>query len=204
MDRRELFENISKKIQYGVGVEVGTFRGEFSKSMLEIWNGTLYMVDVWRGMGEEYDDISNHKNHTNIWEDAMNNIEPFYDRAIMIRTNSKNASKLFQDNSIDFAYIDANHSYDFVREDIELWYPKIKTGGYLWGHDYLKIDWRFPPFADNGKDKYIWSNDGNPNTPLKYAGIFGVNPAVDEFCEKEGYAPIITDEWAASWCICKK
>jgi hypothetical protein len=77
-------------------------------------------------------------------------------------------------------------------------------GGYLWGHDYLKIDWRVPPFADNDKDKYIWSNDGNPNTPLKYAGIFGVNPVVDEFCEKEGYIPIITDEWAASWCICKK
>jgi hypothetical protein len=204
MNRRELFENISKNIQYGVGVEVGTFRGEFSKTMLEMWNGTLYMVDVWRGMGEEYDDISNHKNHTNIWQDAMNNIDPFYDRAIMIRTNSKNASKLFQNNSIDFVYIDANHSYDFVRDDIELWYPKIKVGGYLWGHDYLKIDWNTTPFADNGKNKYIWSNDDNPTTPMRYAGLFGVNPAVDEFCEREGYTPIVTDEWTGSWCIRKK
>jgi hypothetical protein len=204
MNRRELFENISKNIQHGIGVEIGTFRGEFSKTMLEIWNGTLYMVDVWRELDGEYDDSSNHKNHINVFQDVMNNIEPFYDRAIMIRTDSKNASKLFQDNSVDFVYIDANHAYDFVVEDIELWYPKIKVGGYLWGHDYLKLDWGHPPFAPNGKDKYIWSNDGNPNTPLRYAGIFGVNPAVDEFCEREGYTPIVTDEWTGSWCIRKK
>jgi uncharacterized protein (UPF0212 family) len=50
----------------------------------------------------------------------MNNISGYEDRAIMIRAASAESSKMFNDNSLDFVYIDANHAYDFVVEDIEL------------------------------------------------------------------------------------
>jgi len=197
--RLDLFNEIKEDFQYGHGVEVGTFKAEFSKFILENWNGTLYMVDVWNPLGDEYLDSSNHKNYQNqIYAHAMENLTGLEDRGIMIRAKSGKASEIFQDESLDFVYIDANHAYDFVVDDIQFWYNKVKSGGYLWGHDYLKLDWyNDPHFLPNKKDKHIWSNNF-------YHGVFGVNPAVDEFCEKNNYTPTITKEFFGTWLIQKK
>jgi hypothetical protein len=198
INRIELLKEIGLEFPHGKGVEIGTFKGQFSKEILQNWSGTLYMIDVWRPLGEEYLDSSNHSIHTTAYSEAMNNISGLEDRGIMIRATSKKASKIFTDNSLDFAYIDANHAYDFVVEDIELWYPKIKSGGYLLGHDYIDMDWyNDPNFAKNKKDKHIWSND-------HYHGVFGVNPAVDEFCEEHNYSLTLTSEWFGTWLIKKK
>jgi hypothetical protein len=199
MNRLELLSKIGSEFPNGFGVEVGTFKGEFSKKILENWSGTLYMVDVWRALGEEYTDMSNHgRFEIDIFGEAIKNISGHEDRGIMVRASSQIASNMFQDNSLDFVYIDANHAYDFVKQDIELWYPKVKKGGYLWGHDYIDLDWyNDPNFAENGKDKHIWSNN------QIYHGVFGVNPAVDEFCKEFNYTPVITEEWFGSWLIQK-
>lgn len=205
-NRLELFKDFSNKFPDGQGVEVGTFKGEFSRKMVENWNGTLYMVDVWRGLDDDYIDASNSKNFNGgVYSETMKNIEGYENRAIMIRASSEKASEMFEDNSLDFVYIDANHAYDWVVQDISLWYPKVKKGGILWGHDYLDLDWSNPPTMENGKDKHIWSNDGSdPNiNPYKYAGIFGVNPAVDEFCDRMNYDLTLTNEWASTWHIIK-
>lgn len=196
--RLELFNEIKSDFQFGYGVEVGTFKAEFSKFMLENWNGTLYMVDVWNPLGEEYLDSSNHKNYQNqIYSCAMENLQGFEDRGIMIRAKSEKASKIFHEESLDFVYIDANHAYDFVVNDINYWFGKVKKGGYLWGHDYINLDWyNDPNFLPNKKDKHIWSNNF-------YHGVFGVNPAVDEFCKNNNYEPIITNEFFGTWMIQK-
>ena len=74
----------------------------------------------------------------------------------------------------------------------------VKKGGYLCGHDYLCFDWYGDPnYAENKKDKFIWSTEGD------YMGVFGVNPAVDEFCQKYGYDLNVTKEWFGSWYIKK-
>ena len=198
--RIDLIVEIGKEFPNGRGVEVGTFKGEFSKKIMENWDGTLYMVDVWRPLSnEEYLDSSNHGNHeNNIYAEAMNSIKGFEDRAVMVRASSEIASSIFEDNSLDFVYIDANHAYDYVVQDIELWYPKVKNGGYLCGHDYINLNWyNDPNFCKNGKDKHIYSNSNF------YHGVFGVNPAVDEFCEKNGYNPQITNEWFGTWWLKK-
>lgn len=49
---------------------------------------------------------------------------------------SKNFCQNVKDGSIDVVYIDGDHSYESVLQDCELWYPKIKSGGFLCGHDY--------------------------------------------------------------------
>ena len=205
MDRIELLNLIFTLNKTGKGVEVGTFKGEFSKEILQIWQGKLYMIDVWRELGEEYIDSSNHKNFDGgVYADCMNSIKGFEDRAIMIRATSEIASEMFMDNSLDFVYIDANHTYDYVKQDISLWYPKVKSGGWVMGHDYIKLDWSEPPFADNGMDKHIWVNDGNGGPYNIYAGIFGVNPAVDEFCKNYNYQPSFTNEFFSTWYFRKK
>ena len=205
MNRIQLLDLILPQIYQGTGVEVGTFKGQFSKEILQRFEGTLFMVDVWNELGDEYIDASNHKNFEGgVYGECMNNIKGYEDRGIMIRATSKISSNFFEDNSLDFVYIDANHAYEYVKEDIELWYPKVKSGGYVMGHDYLLMDWSFPPFAENGKDKHIWTNKGTGDEFNIYAGIFGVNPAVDEFCEQNDYKIELTDEWFSTWYFKKR
>ena len=199
LNRVELTNHLFSEFPNGKGVEVGTFKGAFSKNILSFWNGTLFMVDVWRKLGEEYVDMSNHANYKHgVYGEAMDNIEGFEDRGIMIRGTSKITSNMFLDGSLDFVYIDANHAYDFVKEDIDLWYPKVKEGGYLLGHDYLDMDWyNDPAYSENNKNKHIWDHQG------VYIGVFGVNPAVDEFCQKNNYNVTVNNEWYGTWYIKK-
>ena len=201
MERADLIRKIGKLFPNGKGVEVGTFKGTFAREILLNWTGHLYMVDVWRGLDEnEYQDGSNHSIHTDAFSLTMDNIRGFEDRATMIRTKSTQGADLFQDNSLDFVYIDANHAYDYVVEDIKTWYPKVKNGGYLLGHDYLDIDWSNNEFKllDNGKDILIDSE------ALYTRAVFGVNPAVHEFCEQYNITDLkITKEFFGSWIIRK-
>ena len=88
----------------------------------------------------------------------------------------------------------------FVKDDIKFWFPKLKKGGILSGHDYLDIDWYNQPiFHPSGKDHYIYTANGF------YNGVFGVNPAVDEFCTENNYEVKITsdDDFFQSWWIIK-
>lgn len=187
----------------GKGVEIGVFKGQFSKHILENWKGKLYLIDPWRGV-ENYIDASNHSNHPTAYSDTMNSISGYEDRAIMMRCLSSQAVDFFEDESLDFVYIDGNHSYEHVKEDMDLWFPKLKKGGLFSGHDYLRMDWKYDPEIDpeNKKDKHIWMR-GSTDEPLKYAGVFGVNPAVEEFCEDRGVDFYITKEWLATWMFYK-
>jgi hypothetical protein len=200
--RNDLIKKLNDLIGNGKGVEIGVFKGEFSKNILTNWGGTLYMVDVWRPLGDEYEDASNHKEHIDAYQETMENIKGFENRGIMIRASSEIAANMFQDESLDFIFIDANHAYDFVVNDINLWFSKLKKGGIFSGHDYINMDWyNDPNFAQNGKDKYIWANDSNGSNI--YHGLFGVNPAIDEFCTKNNYNLNVTKEWFGTWWFFK-
>lgn len=187
-----------------IGVEIGSFKAEFAREILNQWTGKLYLIDVWRSLSnEEYDDASNHKNHEDIYSQAMKNIESFEDRAYMLRMKSEQAVELFDDYSLDFVYIDANHTYESVKDDINLWYPKVKINGIIAGHDFLDL-------PDYNKENY---NKGIKNLPIYmtidgghqfYAGMFGVNPAVEEFCEEHNYKFNVTQEWMGTWWFTKK
>jgi len=185
-------------------VEVGVFKAQFSKHLLENWGGILWMVDPWRAFeeGEGYVDASNHKQHQTAYLEAMQNIEGYESRAFMLRGLSSDMASRFEDGSLDLVYIDGNHAYEWVKEDIELWWPKLRKGGVLTGHDYLDMDWDSGTFADNGKDKHIWMT-GSEHEEHIYAGLFGVNPAVDEFVEREGLELTLTSEWLGSWIVQK-
>jgi predicted O-methyltransferase YrrM len=54
----------------------------------------------------------------------------------LIKSDSCSAASLFENESLDFVFIDGNHWYDYVKKDIEAWLPKIKKGGIISGHDY--------------------------------------------------------------------
>lgn len=68
-------------------------------------------------------------------EKMFESMMPDYPNIKKIKLTSVNASKLYEDHSVDFIYIDADHTYHAVLEDINSWVSKVKNGGYLGGHD---------------------------------------------------------------------
>jgi predicted O-methyltransferase YrrM len=211
LNRIDAISNILNKIGAKVGVEIGVFKGEFSRNILNKWNGTLYLIDPWRELSdEEYLDSSNHKNHQDAFAKTMESIRGIEDRAFMLRGLGEEMVHLFQDNSLDYVYIDGNHDYDHVKQDLELWWPKLKPGGLMAGHDYLLLDWNRQPKRENNKDINVWADGEQWSiandewcTDKNYAGVFGVNPAVEEFVQQHNLQFDLTNEWTSSFLIIK-
>ena len=93
----------------------------------------VYAVDTWRGSQE-------HSNHAILKNDELyntfiRNISPLGGLITPLRLDSLSAAVTFEDNSIDFLFLDASHQYEDVKKDIAAWYPKIKPGGIFAGHD---------------------------------------------------------------------
>lgn len=210
--REEYIPHLLQDSGASIGVEIGVFKGHFSKTLLDSWDGTLFLVDPWRSIDEDdYLDSTNNRHHESPLQDTVNSIEGYEDRAIMIRSFSHQAVDLFSDNSLDFVYVDGNHAYEYVKQDLEIWWPKLKSGGFMCGHDYLLFDWNASPNIPNTKNKYIFADgerwmatssiDGNED--IKYAGVFGVNPAVNEFIEFKELQMDLTSDWNSSYIIRK-
>lgn len=122
----------------GHGVEIGCAFGGFSERILEQWPGTLHLVDPWLTQDPAiYRERSNREVNFQTWfEEAKRRLAPFGHRAQFHRMFSVEGSKLFADESLDFVYIDGNHSFEAVTEDILHWFPKVRPGGLVSGHDY--------------------------------------------------------------------
>lgn len=142
MERPEFLATLIK--DFKLGAEVGVFRGELSQRLLSLWGGKLYLIDGWRHIPGLVD-VGNpdHNGHLDNMAQAFMRVYDFGDRACMIRDLSVNASKMFQDESLDFVYIDAGHDKKSVNEDLNAWYPKIKKGGMLIGDDYYDALFHF-------------------------------------------------------------
>ena len=135
-----LYTSIVENNQDGAHiVEVGSWKGRSASFMaVEIINSNKNIkfdcVDTWEGSIEHktYDVITEEK----LYDIFLSNIEPVKHVINPIRMDSIEASKLYDDNSLDFVFIDASHEYEDVKKDILAWLPKVKIGGILAGHDY--------------------------------------------------------------------
>lgn len=72
-----------------------------------------------------------------IYETFLENTESVKNYINVIKGDSKEVYKQFDDESIDYIFIDGDHRHDSFKKDIELWYPKIKKSGIFSGHDYI-------------------------------------------------------------------
>jgi glycosyltransferase involved in cell wall biosynthesis/predicted O-methyltransferase YrrM len=123
-------------------VEIGSWKGMSSAYMaVEIANSKknidFYCIDTWEGSVEHQQygiDVSN------LYDTFLDNMSPVKKYYKGIRARSLQAVKQFEDNSLDFIFIDASHEYEDVKEDIIAWLPKVKPGGIIAGHDYLNQD----------------------------------------------------------------
>lgn len=136
---------VYKYYQGGRFVEVGSWKGRSASFMaVEIHNSghkdaiKFDCVDTWKG-SIKHQDLDEIKNDS-LYRMFLQNVEPVIDLINPIRKSSIEASKQYDDNSLDFVFLDASHEYNDVIEDINAWLPKLKIGGTLAGHDYGRHD----------------------------------------------------------------
>jgi predicted O-methyltransferase YrrM len=140
MNRTELVKNVLKKINGNIIVEIGTWKGDFADFLLEnSTNTTLYAVDPYIKY-TEFNDSCNDYVDDNFYNDVKNRLETkFGDRIKMVRKTSYDAVDDIP-NNIDFLYIDGNHKYSYVFKELQLYYDKVKPGGFIIGDDAFDTD----------------------------------------------------------------
>ena len=159
--RNEIPELIKEN---GIGVEVGCGIGGFSKVILERSKlKKLYSIDAFKYFPkDEYFDVANVGNirmairHLR----CKKKLSKFGNRSEIIKGESKEVVKKFKNNSLDFVYIDANHSYLSTLQDINLWFPKLKEGGIIAGHDYTnRFIGNIKIFVKSAVNEFILNNN---------------------------------------------
>lgn len=121
---------------FSVGAEIGVEQGIYSEILCKsIPNLKLHCVDSWVAHADYRDHITQSK-FDGFLEETKKRLAPF-DVSIH-RGFSADIVEQFTDDSLDFVYIDANHNYENVIEDITLWNKKVRVGGVISGHDYIK------------------------------------------------------------------
>jgi len=172
-NREELLNILPKNLEW---IELGVFLGEFSKEIYKICSPSkLYLVDLFPNMMTSGDKDGNNIRSLNI-SLVPNELSNYFndDNVIVIKSRTTDFIKelITKNKIVDVVYIDADHSYEAVKQDLNLSYEIVKKGGFICGHDYTNH--MFP----------------------------GVVRAVNEFClEKELSIKYITKDGCPSYCI---
>lgn len=132
--KRDEFPLLFKRMGYKVGAEIGVQKGRFSLRLCQVIPDLhLYCVDPWqsyelnpRGRSSDIQD--------EYYKMTRDLLAPY--NVTFLRMMSMEAIGWVPDGSLDFVYIDGNHDFDFVMEDIINWSRKVRVGGIVSGHDY--------------------------------------------------------------------
>lgn len=132
-DRGTLAE-LFRELEFKKGVEVGILEGEYSEVICAANPGALlYCVDPW-AVYKGYREHKTQSKMDDLYEKTKERLKNY--NVKYVRKFSMDATKDFEDNSLDFVYIDGNHSYESALEDITEWSKKVRPGGIVSGHDF--------------------------------------------------------------------
>jgi predicted O-methyltransferase YrrM len=129
---RVTLARLFNQLGYRVGAEIGVERGLYAETLCrEIPGVKLYGVDIWDiyagypdHQGEFYQEADERLRHYNVE---------------LVCKMSMDAVLDFEDESLDFVYIDANHMPPWITDDIREWSKKVRSGGIISGHDYVSV-----------------------------------------------------------------
>ena len=186
MGRLNIIKDAISNIQNGVFVEIGTHEGQLADFILEnSINSTLYCIDPYISY-DDYDDAINNITGDRLYNHTYNKLKNKYgNRVIFIRKFSKDAINDIP-NDIDFLYVDGNHRYMYVLDDLKTYCPKVKKNCCVIGDD--AVDTNNLERNENGDVLITWS-------PGCY-GNYGVIKAFDEYCESNNLnGKIITNQY---------
>ena len=142
-----------------IGVEIGTQRGINAYNMLNHLSiKKLYLIDPYEFYdydGRSPNAVDSNNLQKNYYDIAQQTLKKYRDKIEFVRKKSEDAADIIP-NQIDFVYIDGNHDYPYIKKDIELYYPKVKKGGFFGGHDiHLNDVFRAVSELRNDVDKDI-------------------------------------------------
>ena len=195
MDRKELVTNIVSKIKNGVFVEIGTFTGAFADHILSSSEGsTLYCIDPYIHYDGYNGDSTNNEVGDALFNQVVTTMKAKYnERIIFIRAFSNEAIRMIPDE-IDFLYIDGNHSYKYVYDDLKNYYPKVKPNCFIVGDDAVDLD-----ETNRNKDGDVFVQ-----WPGGAFGCYGVIKAFNEFVANKNISgKVIGNQYLIQKPICK-
>lgn len=181
LKNRDEIGDLLQEHKMEIGVEVGVKQGDFAQIILSKWKSckSYKLVDLWAKQ-ENYKDVANVRNevHEQFMQETKDKLEQYNNITEYYRMYSVEAAKKMRSESIDFVYIDARHDYCGVMEDLEAYWPLVRPGGIIAGHDYNSND------EIRGQD---WSlcMDGTVNPQA-------VKGAVNEFFLSKGLTISVT------------
>lgn len=145
--REELGTILNQAGLLGLGVEVGTQLAQFASRLRSTWQGKkLFCVDPWKAYyGVDMDDAA-HESYYRQARAEMNRFPP--ETWEFMRMPSMQAAAFMAEAikrgdipQLDFVFLDDDHDYQPVLDGIDAWYPLIKPGGFLCGHDWVVDGW---------------------------------------------------------------
>lgn len=129
-----------KKYKNPVGIEIGSDHGWTTEYLLDVVDGlVLHTVDPYTAYIDWNGSPADQSSRTSVYDGFKNRIKRFGDRNIHHELTSDDAASNFEDESIDFIFIDGIHTYEQVTLDCNNYYSKIKKGGLITGHDYNAV-----------------------------------------------------------------
>lgn len=174
--------NIQRRIQLGEmlhslgltkGVaEIGVAEGNFSQQITEWGIPMLYLVDRWESFPDQYGDAAMDQQwHENNYSRVVERMSQYSGSYNILRGDSVAMAQHVPDNSLSLIYLDADHTYEGIKRDIETWYDKVESGGIIAGHDYLNTDYGVYKAINefvNGRFEIVTIPENEPNNASFY------------------------------------
>lgn len=134
--RRELIPLLKKSNLPLIFAEVGVAEGRMSLELLQEGIDHLYLIDAWEKLNQKGDGGSEQEWHDKNYADMIARISQYEYKVTILRGLSYEMAKQIKDNDLSLVYIDADHSYEGVKRDLNAFYSKVRSGGVIAGHDY--------------------------------------------------------------------
>lgn len=152
-DLAQLFAELG----FNKGAEIGVEKGRYSEVLCQANpNLHLYSIDPWIDTAYEQGIPDGQASFTSAYAQTQRRLAP-YKNCHIVRKTSGEALKDFEDNSLDFVYIDANHDFPNFIFDLHYWIKKVKPGGIISGHDYAVFSYRRFNHVKRALDAYARS-----------------------------------------------
>lgn len=123
-------------------VELGVAEGLFSRDILSWGSPKHYLIDCWETIPNATGDVTSEQDwHDRNYKNAQILAHPYGDKAVFLKGLSSAMVNHIPDNSVGLVYIDGGHAYHVVKQDIELYMPKLIKGGIMAFHDFLAMEY---------------------------------------------------------------
>jgi predicted O-methyltransferase YrrM len=159
-------------------------------------NERYYLVDVWAPLLNYKDDANiDIAEQEEILTSAKARLQPYANQTVFLRNLTSEAANIIPDNSLDFIYVDARHDYCGCMLDLQMYWPKLRHGGLMAGHDFLTAAQHAAAMPG---DDWSLCEDGSVHEGA-------VKAAVTEFAAEHGLFLYVTQEgpWI-SWMFSLK